>query len=365
MSADPVLTVITPTFNRARYLDETIKSVLSQNFAGLEYIIIDDGSSDDTATVVSKYVSSVLGRSSLPQVRYVRHDNIGETRTVNRGLQIARGEFISVVNSDDPLLPGCLDKITDALRRHPAALGAYPDWQFIDAQSGYLQTVSLITYDIETMLTHGFVSLGPGACIRRSVLELVGYRNPLLRYSADLDYWYRIALAGPIVHVPEPLATHRIHPTSMSISDKGTRLADETAYLFQSYCRHPQLGRRTRRWSALAEAHGQFAAMFTCTSEKDAARRLARSFLTHPLACLTRCKDTEIAAVIRHFQELGASKTGLADRLMPQLRIMRSRASAFRLVGRGILRDPAGMLALVEGYGIDKVIAWIRALPRH
>ena len=83
MSTDPVLTVITPTYNRAGYIAETIESVLSQDVPGLEYIIIDDGSQDDTAAIVSRYVPPVFDRFNLPKVRYVRHDNVGETRTVN------------------------------------------------------------------------------------------------------------------------------------------------------------------------------------------------------------------------------------------------------------------------------------------
>src|ERR1700733_4133342 len=98
----PLLTVITPTYNRAEFLDETIESVLSENFPDLEFLVIDDGSTDNTSSVVEKYG---------PKISYLRHENIGESRTVNKGFRLSRGQFVIIVNSDDPILPGCLAKM--------------------------------------------------------------------------------------------------------------------------------------------------------------------------------------------------------------------------------------------------------------
>lgn len=361
---DPVLTVITPTYNRADYLDETIESVLFQNLQGTEYLIIDDGSKDNTAEVVKKYLPPDRPSDEFSDLKitYLRHDNIGETRTVNKALQLVRGEFFTIVNSDDPLVPGSFARMIDALRAHPESLAAYPDWHVIGPDSAILHTVRLIDYDFRSMLAHGFVSIGPGAIFRRSALDLVGYRNPLLRYSADLDYWYRVALSGPIVHVPEALATHRVHRESASISDKGTRLADETAYAFYVYKEHPLRPKSLKSVRGLALAHGHFAAIFASSTLKDAACHLAKGVLAHPIGLIRRARAHSVD--IKHlFEQLGGAPNGTADSLFPRVLGARTRIDAVRPLVRGVLADPIGMLAACEEHGADEMIGFIRRLP--
>ena len=270
----PTLTVITPTFNRADYLKETIDSVLSQGFANLQHIVIDDGSTDDTKSLVRTY---------RPRIEYYWHRNVGEQKTVNRALRLVRGEFFMIVNSDDPILPNCLARMVAALRDDEAVLAAYPDWVVIGPDSRPIGTIHVPPFDAERLVTSPAVSIGPGACFRRSVLELVGYRNPLLRYSADLDYWYRIALTGKIAHVDEPLATHRTHPDSASVAERGDLLARETSYLYEAYSRHPRVPRWTR---GVASASGHFAAIFVCTTHTWQPARCCAGFFANPLAFL-------------------------------------------------------------------------------
>lgn len=106
---DTLVTIITPTYNRASYLDETIKSVLRQNYSKIDYIVIDDGSTDNTQDVLAKY---------LDKITCVHQSNIGETRTVNKGIAMAKGEIICIVNSDDPLLPGAIEKAVKTLKKN-------------------------------------------------------------------------------------------------------------------------------------------------------------------------------------------------------------------------------------------------------
>ena len=121
----PLVSIITPAYNRAAFLDETISSVLNQDYRNLEYIVLDDGSIDDTREVVKKYSD---------RITYDRHDNMGEARTVNKGFSMARGEIIGVVNSDDPLLPGAISSIVAELLSRPDVLVVYPDWYVIDCE---------------------------------------------------------------------------------------------------------------------------------------------------------------------------------------------------------------------------------------
>jgi glycosyltransferase involved in cell wall biosynthesis len=105
-SPPPLVSVITPTFNRADLLRETVESVLNQNYPRVEYLVLDDGSTDSTASLMARYGD---------RVRYLTHDNRGEARTVNRGFSEASGEMIAVVNSDGTL-SSCARRQTTILR---------------------------------------------------------------------------------------------------------------------------------------------------------------------------------------------------------------------------------------------------------
>ena len=346
-----VLSVITPTYNRADLLGETIDSVLMQEFPGLQYIVMDDGSSDDTPSLVRRYGT---------RIEYHRHTNIGEQRTVNRGLLKVRGEFFMIVNSDDPLLLGSLERMMRVLRDDPGLLAAYPDWQVIDPDSKPLTTIRMHNYDSAAMLTTTSVPIGPGACFRSSVLETVGLRNTLLRYSADLDYWHRIALAGRIAHVPETLATHRVHPGSASISDRGGLLAREVSYLYEVYGRHP---RGSGRGAAQADSYGAFVGAFMATNWQQAVRALLRSFLIQPVAFL-ECLDGHGLAGTRDFlSAIGTPAAQAPDDAMRLIHSAQSRLGDYSSIVHAALRDPLAMLDAIEEYGPKALAADIRHIP--
>ena len=221
----PLVTIITPTYNRALFLDETVYSVLSQDYPNIEYIVLDDGSKDNTKEVMEKYRERVIFES---------HDNMGETRTVNKGFEMAKGEFICVVNSDDPILPGAITKMVSALEANPDALAVYPDWVEIDPESTPIKEMRLPDYDIFNMLKDFNVAMGPGNLFKRSVLQKYGFRDTSRRYTGDLEFWFRLATHGTLVHIPEILATHRTHPHSASVSEKSSKLSEELLSIVKS-----------------------------------------------------------------------------------------------------------------------------------
>ena len=345
------LTVVTPTYNRADYLRETIDSVLSQGFADLQYIVMDDGSTDETKALVQAYGD---------RIEYHWHENVGEQRTVNRALGLVRGDFFMIVNSDDPILPECLAGMIGALQANPAALAAYPNWRVIDPESNPVTDVEVGDFNFTRMLASTSVAIGPGACFRRSVLDLVGYRNPLLRYSADLDYWYRVALAGEIVHVRETLATHRTHPGSGIVAARGDLMAREVAYLFQAYSRHP---RAPRRIAANADAHGHFAAASTCTDLRSATRELLRSLAANPITFLAFLERSSPHETIKFLEQLGGEAKASAVATFGTLATANSRSSAYRIVARGALRDPVAWLQATAEVGLPRLATWVRQLP--
>ena len=244
----PLVTVITPAYNRASYLDETIQSVLGQDYPRIEYIVLDDGSKDNTREVLDKYTGRIIWET---------HPNMGETRTVNKGFSMTHGEIVVVVNSDDPLLPGAVSAAVVFMEAHPDILVAYPDWNYIGPNSEVTGHIQVQEYDFLYMVRHHFCTPGPGAFIRRKALELTGPRDPEFRYVADYEYWLRLGLYGKFARIPRTLATFRVHPDSASVSSHGALMAEEHIRLIKRLYTDSDLptGAKKVRREAFAWAH--------------------------------------------------------------------------------------------------------------
>jgi glycosyltransferase involved in cell wall biosynthesis len=232
MSTLPLVSIITPAYNRASYLDETIQSVLEQDYPKMEYIVLDDGSTDNTREVLEKYNGRIIWHT---------HPNMGEVHTVNKGFSMAHGEIVVVVNSDDPLLPGAISAAVDFMRTHPDILVAYPDWNGIGPKSETLGHIQVPEYDYLYMVRRQACIPAPGAFIRRIAFELTGPRDPEFRYRSDFEYWLRLGLYGKFARIPETLATFRAHPDSASRTGKGKAMAEEHIRLIEKYYSRPDL----------------------------------------------------------------------------------------------------------------------------
>jgi len=260
----PLVSIITPAYNRASLLDETIQSVLSQDYPKVEYIVFDDGSTDETLSVIKKYEG---------RLRWETHDNIGETRTVNKGFSLAQGEIIGVVNSDDPLLPGAISTMVARMRAEPDLLVVYPDWQMIDAEGAVIQQIATSDYSYVDMLRWFHCMPGPGALFRRAVVEQLGGRTPKYRYVADFEFWLRAGLLGPFARVPQALATFRTHPGSATTSQRGAAMAEEYAQLVEEICSRPDLPAAVQKIRREAYSSAYYYAGHVCGDNAPTAQK--------------------------------------------------------------------------------------------
>ncbi len=273
LSPKPLVTIVTPTYNRADYLPGVIDSVLAQDYPNLEYLVLDDGSTDDTRAVLTQYDG---------RIQWESHANMGEARTVNKGWAIARGEFVAVVNSDDPILPGLVEAAVDYLLAHPDVLVVYPDWDMIDAEGRVMQTIRTYDYDYIDMLRWHHCLPGPGAFIRRRAFECEPSRNPDYRYVGDFEYWLRLGLHGPFARLPHTLATFRFHPGSASNAAKGLRMAEEHILMLDRYYERADIPPAARRVRAEAYSSAHYIAAIQCLHQREAARSyFLRSILLH------------------------------------------------------------------------------------
>lgn len=231
-SRAPLVSVVIPTYNRSRYLGGTIDSVLAQDHPAVEVIVVDDGSADDTPGVLARYAGKVAA---------IRQPNSGQGVAVNRGLAASRGEYLTLVSDDDPLLPGALSTLVDVLETRLDALVAYPDWLIIDPAGVRVARITGFEYSLDDMVRDHLCYPGPCALFRRKALELAGGWDTRWRWVADYDFWLRIGLHGPMVHVPETLATWRRHPEAATVAAPRLAMAREQVNVIEEFFRRDDL----------------------------------------------------------------------------------------------------------------------------
>lgn len=245
----PKVSIVTPTYNRADLLRETINSILNQTYQDFEYIIVDDGSTDGTEDLVRSYGN---------RIAYYRQENVGEGASTNRGWRLSRGTYFAMVSSDDPMLPNWLEISIPFLDARPDVIVGYPDWTVIDEKSRPLQTITTCEYSFANMVAWFYTMPGPGSLIRRSaLLDIENLRNPAYRFASDLESWLRLGLRGEFARIPFQLATWRRHATSITVSDRSLARAREMVGLAKSFFRRNDLPVDIRicRRSALSRAY--------------------------------------------------------------------------------------------------------------
>jgi glycosyltransferase involved in cell wall biosynthesis len=216
----PAVTIVTPVYNGARYLEQTLVSVLEQSYPSLEYIVVDDGSTDCTAQILQRFGGRVTVLSQA---------NAGESTAVNVGVAAASNDLVCVVNADDPILPGLLEAAVEILHHDPSLVAAYPDWRMIDAEGETITEICSREYDYRMMLEEHYCIPGPGTVFRRSAFAGETVRSVAFPLNGDFEAWLRLGLKGPMQRVPQVLACWRRHAAGTSMSSRSSALANARA----------------------------------------------------------------------------------------------------------------------------------------
>lgn len=204
----PSISIITPSFNQADYIVETIDSIRAQNYPNLEHLVIDGGSTDGTLQILQRYDG--LDWNSEP-------DN-GQADAINKGFKKATGEIIGWLNSDDIYLPGALHRVAEFFSTHPNIDIIYGDYYLIDQHSNILLRKQEIPFDYNILLYGLDYISQPTTFFRRSVFEQSGYLDERLHYGLDWEYWLRLANDGcRFAHLPHYLAATRWHTDAKTL----------------------------------------------------------------------------------------------------------------------------------------------------
>lgn len=305
----PLVSIVTPVYNAAPYLEATIASVLEQHYPRVEYIVLDDGSTDETPEVIASYSNRLL---------HVRHDNMGEARTVNRGFELTHGEIIGVVSADDPLLPGIVTAMVQRFAADPSVLVVYPDWEMIDDEGCVMQHIATYDYSYRNMVRWHHCVPGPGTFFRRSVVARLGGRDPSFRYVADYDFWLHAGLLGPFARLPRTLARYRHHAGSASVGQLGPSMASEHIRMMDKLFARQDLPHAIRRVRREAYSSAHWVAGVVVGDENQTARRYhyRRAVLLAPHKYLGEYRKSRLLPTI--------VPTLLGGRLMLATRLLRN-----------------------------------------
>jgi glycosyltransferase involved in cell wall biosynthesis len=207
----PLVSVVVPCYNQARFLGEAIESVLAQSHPLFEVVVVDDGSTDDTSEVAARY----------PGVRLVRQENRGLSGARNAGLARSRGEYVVFLDADDRLLPGALEAGVERLEARPACAFVSGHYRFIAVDGSFLRQeperiVGKDRYAALLQLNY----IGPPAVVmyRRAVFESVGAFDSSVNPAADYDLYLRIARRFAVSSHEKVVAEYRQHGTNMTRS---------------------------------------------------------------------------------------------------------------------------------------------------
>jgi len=198
----PIISIVTPSFNQGQYLEETILSVLNQDYPALEFFIIDGGSTDGSVEIIKKYAHRLTYWESKP--------DRGQSHGINKGFRMASGEIVAWLNSDDLLAPGALKVVAQAWQKNPR-LGLISGQTEIIDQAGK-PTGNVFGSEpnvINSLLSSENPVSQPSTFFSTSALKEVGFLDETLHMSMDWDLWLRIGARYPTLFIPKMLSKSR------------------------------------------------------------------------------------------------------------------------------------------------------------
>ena len=223
----PLVSVITPSWNSAAYIEQTILSVINQTYRNVEYIIIDGGSSDGTLDIIRKYESSID--------YWVSEADDGMYQAINKGMQRARGEIVAYLNSDDLYYPNTLEKVVNFFADNSSVELVYGNLNFVDAEGKKLFTQIYPKFSLNFFIMANCSMIGqPASFWKSSLLKKIGMFDESLKMAADFEFFIRAGMIGRLVYTPHVLAAFRTHNLSLT-STQSQRGQVEVRLIHEKY----------------------------------------------------------------------------------------------------------------------------------
>jgi glycosyltransferase involved in cell wall biosynthesis len=213
MIDQPLVTIVTPSFNQARYLQATYTSVISQEYPNIEYFIVDGSSTDGSTELIRKWAEEKNSRLAW----WISEKDKGQAEAINKGLMRAKGEIIAWLNSDDIYMKGAVSKAVQAFKANPDAGLIFSNVFSIDSDSDLINVMRFKDWGLKELMAFNIIGQA-GVFIRREALEASGYPDTTYHYLLDHQLWLRIAEKFPIKYVNDYFAAARFHSEAKNIS---------------------------------------------------------------------------------------------------------------------------------------------------
>ena len=232
----PLVSIVTPALNSGEFLEETIQSVLSQDYPRIEYLVMDGGSTDGSLAILERY---------RDRLRYLSQPDQGTADAINRGFRQCRGDILAWLSADDCYLPGAVAAAAARLAAEPAAAVVYGEGYWVDESGRTLGRYPTAAPYTPAMFCRECSICQPAAFFRREAVEAVGLLDPALHSAFDYDLWIRLSRNYSFTAIPQYLALSRMHNRNKSLGQKGL-MFEECIQLLRRHYDYvpPQLGLR-------------------------------------------------------------------------------------------------------------------------
>jgi glycosyltransferase involved in cell wall biosynthesis len=234
-----LISIVTPSFNQAEFIEETILSVITQDYARREYLIFDGGSTDGTVDIIRRHADKVD--------YWVSEQDRGQSHAINKGFALASGDVLTWLNSDDVYLPGALSAVAECFQRQPEVDLVYGNFIYTDIHGRVLRRRKVsprISYD--QLVFHDYLGQ-PAVFFRRSLLEQIGAVNESLNYSMDWELFLRMWKVAKPLHLARELATFRLNHLAKTNCEDDAKWQREREMIQRRYMRQPFASERVNR----------------------------------------------------------------------------------------------------------------------
>lgn len=184
MQETPKVSIITPSYCQGSFIRTTIESVLQQDYANIQYIVVDGASTDETVDILKQYEGLLT---------WISEPDEGQTDAINKGIRMADGDIIAYLNSDDIYLPGTISRVVREFNSHPEVEFLYGDFHAIDERGDLLCKMKTIPFDHNILLYDANYISQPASFYRYSLFENIGMFDAKLQYLMDYEFFLRAA----------------------------------------------------------------------------------------------------------------------------------------------------------------------------
>lgn len=339
-----LFSVVTPSYNQAQFVEETILSILRQDYDRIEYIIIDGGSTDGSAEIIRRYEKELA--------YWVSERDAGQSDAINKGWRKCTGDIVAYLNSDDVYVPGAVRKAIDFFAAHPEVDVLYGDRIVINERGHVKEVLPSPDFSPDTQIARSI----PQECVfmRRRALEAVGYLNTELHYLMDYDLWLRMLRAElRFQHLPVPLGKYRIH-SNAKYANQRVGFWPELIGVAENYLNSdprvsPKVAQATR-----SQLYFQTGLELACGGKRNEGAQYVRQSFTYPVlpfgdahTLATRATGIVVNALVLAQQDSGPEE--IFDWLLALIPAIPARESIIAEV-RGVRQRAAAEFHLARAF---------------